>query len=43
MCQQLRKRKVYMCCVQEDGVGKQLDLLVYKGDKSCDGLETMME
>ena len=45
MCEQLRKRKVDMCCQQkEDGESKKLDLLVSEvRDISCGALEIMME
>ena len=42
MCKQWRK--VDVCCLQEDGEGRELDLLVSKiGDVSSGGLEKMME
>ena len=45
MCEQLRKRKVYMCYQQEvRSRGKDLNLLVSNiGDLSCGGLEIIME
>ena len=44
MCEQLRKREVDMCCLQEVKCrGQGARFVVEVGDIGCDGLEILME